>query len=208
MLASHVTGEAFGVRLAPLVPELGRDFARSTSLLDFRYYSVRPDPLDAEGWADFIRARNQPDAYGFASFGHAVYVGDELAGMSTVFDVQPANRKCEVGFTMLFGKWRGSGLNAASKYLLMRSLFEDQGFSRVQLKGDARNTPSMRAMLNMGFSLEGTLRSFQILEGDYRRDVTMYSVVSQEWPKVKDHLTEMVRLRGLRPRAQHPGETR
>ena len=201
MQPGPVISEAFGVRTAPLVPSLAKEFAANTSVLDFRYYTSAPTNFDAAGWEKYIEERNGRDACGYESFGHAIYVGEELAGMSTVFDYQPANRKVEIGFTMLFAKWRGSRLNPAAKLILMRGLFEEWGLSRVQLKGDARNAPSMRAMLNMGFCLEGTLRSFQILEGDYRRDVTFYSVVQQEWPRVKSHLEELCRQRGLEPKA-------
>ncbi|MES1227945.1 MAG: GNAT family protein [Armatimonadota bacterium] len=198
MESRHIIGEAFGVRTAPLTPDLAVDFAANTSVLDFRYYTSAPENFNEEGWVKFINARNSPDAHGYPSFGHALYIGEELAGMSTVFDVQSANHKVEIGYTMLFSKWRGTALNPAAKLILMRGLFEDWGCYRVQLKGDARNAPSMRAMLNMGFCLEGTLRSFQVLEDDYRRDVTFYSVVQQEWPKVKAHLEELCRQRGLK----------
>lgn len=202
----HIVGEAFGVRVAPLTADLAPRFAAATSLLDFRYYTVAPATFDADGWAGMIEGRNRPDAFGFASFGHALFVGDELVGMSSVFDIQPAHCKCEIGFTMVFDRWRGSQVNAASKLILMTALFEEHGFIRVQLKGDARNTPSMRAMLRMGFSLEGTLRCFQHLEAGYRRDVTFYSVLDHEWPRVKAHLEEMCRQRlaGVSP---HPPST-
>lgn len=194
----HVVGEAFGVRVAPLTPDLAPRFAAATSVLDFRYYTVAPANFDAEGWAGMIDSRNRPDVFGFESFGHALFVGDELVGMSSVFDIQPAHHKCEIGFTMVFDKWRGSHVNPASKLILMTALFEEFGFIRVQLKGDARNAPSMNAMRRMGFAEEGTLRCFQHLDGGYRRDVMFFSVLDHEWPRVKAHLEEMCRRRTSR----------
>jgi len=198
---NHVVGEAFGVHTVPLHPDLAPNFAANTSALDFRYYSVIPASYDEAGWREFLAARNHPDPHGYESFGHAIYVGNELAGMSTVFDFQPTHRKCEIGYTMLFGPWRGSRLNAASKLILMSGLFDEHGMIRVQLKGDARNTPSMKAMLNMGFPLEGTLRCFQHLSGGYRRDVTFFSVLDHEWSRVKAHLEEVCRQRPLEKRS-------
>lgn len=188
---THVVGEAFGVRIEPLRLEHAEELNRLMGVTDFRYYSERPEPMDLDGWRRFIENRNASN-----SFGHSIWQGEELVGMSTLFDISAANRKLEIGYTMIRPDRRGGIINPASKLILMATCFETWGAVRVQLKGDARNAPSMRAMLRMGFSLEGTLNKFQLLDGgSYERDVTFYSVTHNDWGRVKAHLTALIEAR-------------
>jgi N-acetyltransferase len=58
----------------------------------------------------------------------------------------------------------------------------------VWFKTDSRNQRSQRAIERLGAVREGVLRNHMILPDGYIRDSVMYSVLPNEWPKVKTKL--------------------
>ncbi|MGW0804696.1 GNAT family N-acetyltransferase [Nonomuraea sp. NPDC002799] len=101
-------------------------------------------------------------------------------------------RAVEIGFTWLAASAQGRGINAEAKLLLLSHAFERLGVARVDLKTDARNERSRRAIEALGATFEGVLRSWSPSwapgEEGRLRDSAMYSVVTSEWSAVKDHL--------------------
>ncbi len=61
---------------------------------------------------------------------------------------------------------------------------------RVQLKCDARNVRSQRAIARLGATREGVLRLHSRLSDGYQRDVVIFSVIAPEWPAVRAGLDE------------------
>ena len=119
---------------------------------------------------------------------------DERAiGMTAYLDIQPRNRGLEIGGTWLTPDvWR-TAINTECKYLLLRHAFETLGCIRVQLKTDARNVRSQRAIERLGAVKEGVLRKHMIVKNGYERDTVMYSITDTEWPSVKANLEEKLR---------------
>ena len=66
--------------------------------------------------------------------------------------------------------------------------FETLELKRVELKTDARNLQSRTAMLGIGATYEGSLRSHTIMTDGYRRDTAYFSILIDEWPEVKRKL--------------------
>lgn len=108
-------------------------------------------------------------------------------------------RAIEIGFTWLGASAQGLGINAEAKLLLMSHAFERLRVARVDLKTDARNKRSRRAIEALGATFEGVLRSWSMSwapgEADRLRDSAMYSVVALEWREVKDRLAERLARR-------------
>ncbi len=73
--------------------------------------------------------------------------------------------------------------------------------SRVDIKTDARNVRSRRAIEALGATFEGVLRSWSMSwapgEEGRLRDSAMYSVIAPEWEAVRSRLT--ARLAGRSP---------
>ncbi len=67
--------------------------------------------------------------------------------------------------------------------------FETLGCERVQLKTDARNTVSQRAIERLGATREGVLRKHIKLHDGFIRDTAFYSILADEWSSIKDRLT-------------------
>jgi RimJ/RimL family protein N-acetyltransferase len=71
---------------------------------------------------------------------------------------------------------------------MLRHAFETLGAVRVQLKTDSRNQQSRRAIARLGAAYEGTLRKHIITPTGFIRDTVMFSIVEDEWPRVRDDL--------------------
>jgi RimJ/RimL family protein N-acetyltransferase len=114
---------------------------------------------------------------------------DERAvGMTGYNHIFHADRCVEIGGTWLDPNvWR-TAINTESKFLLLRYAFETLGCIRVQLRSDARNLRSQRAIERLGATKEAVLRKETITRGDYQRDSVMYSILDTEWQTVKNRL--------------------
>ncbi|MFI6908431.1 GNAT family N-acetyltransferase [Nonomuraea sp. NPDC050394] len=95
----------------------------------------------------------------------------------------------EIGFTWLAASAQGSGINAEAKLLMFDHAFDVLGVVRVDLKTDARNERSRRALERLGATFEGVLRSWSLSwapgEEGRLRDSAMFSVIAAEWPAVR-----------------------
>jgi RimJ/RimL family protein N-acetyltransferase len=102
-------------------------------------------------------------------------------------------RAIEIGFTWLAASAQASGINTEAKLLLMSHAFEHLGVARVDLKTDARNERSRRAIEALGATFEGVLRNWSMSwtpgEDGLLRDSAMYSVIAPEWGAIRDRLT-------------------
>jgi RimJ/RimL family protein N-acetyltransferase len=103
----------------------------------------------------------------------------------------------EIGGTWLADSAQRTGINVDAKLLLMQHAFESWGVVRVELKTDARNQRSRRAIATLGAQFEGVLRSWSPShapgEEGQLRDSAMFSVLASEWPAVKVALTDRLR---------------
>jgi RimJ/RimL family protein N-acetyltransferase len=111
-------------------------------------------------------------------------------------------RAIEIGFTWLSASAQGTGINTEAKLLLLSHAFDSLRVARVDIKTDARNVRSRRAIEALGATFEGVLRSWSMSwapgEKGLLRDSAMYSVIAPEWDAVRSRLT--ARLAGQSPR--------
>jgi RimJ/RimL family protein N-acetyltransferase len=162
-------------------------------------YVAAQDPRIWE-WLD-PDASASPQAFG-AWFGEAIAAakrGEEvpfavrdrrtaaLVGSTRYLALEPEHHRLEVGWTWYAPDAWGTGINVEAKLLLLTHAFERLGARRVELKTDARNERSRRAMLALGATFEGVFRKH--MERRYGvRDTAWYSVIDDEWPAVKARL--------------------
>ena len=107
-----------------------------------------------------------------------------VVGTTSFLDVVPADERLEIGSTAYTpGAW-ASRVNPTCKLLLMQWAF-DGGFGRVQLKTDIRNERSQAAIARLGAEREGVLRRYQRRQDGSMRDTVMFSVTSEDWPRVR-----------------------
>lgn len=115
-----------------------------------------------------------------------------LIGSTRYLDIQRPHRGLEIGWTWIGPAWQRSSINTEAKLLLLTHAFETLGAIRVQLKTDARNTRSQRAIVRLGATYEGTLRRHRILCDGVIRDTVMYSIIADEWPRIKARLEKLL----------------
>ncbi|MFO0837505.1 MAG: GNAT family protein [Phycisphaerae bacterium] len=178
------------VRLEPLTMAHGEALlaALNEDAQIWRYLPTTP-PTSPSAMEEFIDAA-LTRASGGNEFPFAVVRRDtgEAIGSTRYLDIQPEHRGVEIGWTWLARSWQRTRANTECKFLLLRHAFEQWGAIRVQLKTDSRNEQSQRAILRIGARYEGCLRRQRILHDGHERDSVYFSVITDEWPRVKANL--------------------
>lgn len=183
------------VTLRPLGVEHAADLASGCDAGTFAYF---PPPFAPAGLSEadlraYVAARvSRSDTVAFAMILNAT---GRAVGSSCYLDVRPAHRGLEIGATFIHRAHRGTAVNPESKLLMLAHAFEAMGCVRVQLKCDARNVQSQRAIEKLGAVREGVLRRHMVMGDGFVRDTVMYSITAEEWPAVRERLE--ARLRGM-----------
>jgi len=131
---------------------------------------------------DALRSWESGAALPFATIDR---VSGRVVGTTRYGNVDPANRKLEIGWTFVAPAWQRTRINTEAKYLMLRYAFETLGCIRVEFKTDALNQTSRRAIARIGAREEGTLRHHMICADGRYRDSVYFSVIEPEWPGAK-----------------------
>ncbi|MGC2662130.1 MAG: GNAT family protein [Bryobacteraceae bacterium] len=97
---------------------------------------------------------------------------------------------CEIGHTWLTRSAIRTPVNTEAKLLMLSHAFDHWGMLRVCFHTDARNQRSQAALKRIGAQYEGLLRSHRMAADFTPRDSMRFSILSSEWPSVKQHLTQ------------------
>jgi RimJ/RimL family protein N-acetyltransferase len=116
-----------------------------------------------------------------------------IIGTTRYANIEPSDRRLEIGWTWLTSAHQRTGANTEAKLLLLTHAFEVLGAIRVEFKTDALNEASRGAILRLGAVEEGTLRKHRITASGRVRDTVYFSVVDSEWPAVKARLALLLR---------------
>jgi RimJ/RimL family protein N-acetyltransferase len=111
-----------------------------------------------------------------------------LVGSTRYLAIEPDHRRLEIGHTWYAPQVWGTRVNPACKLALLRYAFESLGFNRVELKTDSRNLRSQGAIAKLGAIREGVFRAHMVRRDGTLRDSVYFSIVSDEWPSVRDRL--------------------
>jgi len=112
---------------------------------------------------------------------------DAVVGTSSLYEINPPYRRCEIGSTFYRPEARGGVVNPACKRLMLGHAF-DAGAVRVEIVTDAINPRSQAAILKLGAKAEGVLRKHKITWTGRPRDTAMFAVLDEDWPVVRDRL--------------------
>ena len=94
----------------------------------------------------------------------------------------PRDQRIEIGWTWLGKAFQGTGINAQMKSLMLKHAFDELEMLRVEFKTDVLNLPARQALLRLGATEEGVLRSHTLMTQGRRRDTIYYSFLKGEWP--------------------------
>jgi RimJ/RimL family protein N-acetyltransferase len=113
-------------------------------------------------------------------------------GSTRFLNISPDDRRLEIGYTWLGRRFWGHGRNPDAKRTLLAHAFDDLGAHRVEFKTDALNGRSRAALRAIGATEEGVFRRHALTSGGRVRDSAYYSVIWEEWPRVRDHLDALI----------------
>lgn len=117
-----------------------------------------------------------------------------VVGTTSLGDVDLANERAHLGWTMYGSRWWGTQVNPETKLLLLAHAFEDCRFGRVKIQTDAANERSQRAIARLGAIREGVLRRHtRRFDGTFR-DTVVFSILRDEWPGVRAGLERRLGL--------------
>jgi RimJ/RimL family protein N-acetyltransferase len=114
----------------------------------------------------------------------------EVVGSTRFLALRPEHGSVEIGWTWLHPTAWGTGVNVEAKLLMLGHAFERWGCRRVELKTDARNDRSRKAMEAMGATFEGVHRKHMLVRDGENRDSAWYAVLDDDWPRVRDGLAQ------------------
>ena len=112
-----------------------------------------------------------------------------VVGTTSLYEINPAHRRCEIGSTFYRPEARGGAINPACKRLLLGHAF-DAGAVRVEIITDALNAASAAAIRKLGARDEGVLRKHKITWTGRVRDTAQFAVLDEDWPEVRRRLDE------------------
>ena len=118
---------------------------------------------------------------------------DQVIGSTRYGNINISHRRLEIGWTWLTPARQRTAANTEAKLLLLTHAFETLGAIRVELKTDALNQKSRKAIARIGATEEGTFRNHMITASGRVRDTVYFSIIDKEWPAIKASLEDLRR---------------
>jgi RimJ/RimL family protein N-acetyltransferase len=175
------------VRLEPLDPAAHGPALFAASHADdacravWTYLWQAPFPGEAAftEWLRECAAAADPVFFAFRD-GHS----GAACGMAAFMRIVPRDGVLEIGHIWFSPAVQRTTASTEALTLMIRHAFDDLGCRRVEWKCDARNVPSRRAALRLGFRFEGIFFRHMIVKG-LNRDTAWYSILAEEWPSIR-----------------------
>ena len=128
--------------------------------------------------AKAIQSKTDHSAFPFIIFDKQ---SQAYAGSTRYYQLNSAHGRLAIGYSCIGNDFKKTGLNAHVKYLMLHFAFDSLGAERIEFMADARNEQSIRSILSLGATFEGTLRSHAICPDGTRRDTSVFSILKKEW---------------------------
>lgn len=186
-----VTLKGSFVHLQPLAPSHLPDLEKNFEPRLFDYY---PKPYSSA--LAFVEENFEMQNTGtFLPFAIVMASSGEAIGCTEFSSIDTKNRKLEIGGSWIRPSHQRTAANPEAKLLLLKHVFEDLEFVRVQFTTNVLNAQSRAALDKIGARFEGILRNAMILPDGTLRDDAYYSIISSEWGLVKQALERRVQDR-------------
>ncbi|MBU3145157.1 GNAT family N-acetyltransferase [Clostridium sp. CF012] len=108
----------------------------------------------------------------------------KYVGMYSIINIDEKNGRVELGSIWYGKEAQRTEINTETTYLMLKYLFEDLKYRRIEWKCDNKNNASKNAATRLGFVYEGLFRKHMIVK-DKNRDTSWYSIIDDEWDEVK-----------------------
>lgn len=175
------------VRLEPCVPPL-KDELRAALDVEPEVWALMAGTGQGEHFEAWWRAALDQTAAGTrTAYAVRSLASGTLVGTTSLYDIRPEHRRCELGATFYRSEARSSVVNPSCKRLLLGHAFVS-GAVRVEILTDALNARSRAAIEKLGARFEGVLGNHKITWTGRVRDTALHAVLDRDWPEVRDRL--------------------
>lgn len=188
MVPAPVTLRNAFVTLEPLDVQHTRDLCDAIDDGVFAYMPMRSSVKTISEVRRYVEFQiRRPNTITFAVIDNA---RGRAVGSTSYLHIRAEHRGLEIGSTWISKASRGTRINPAMKHLMLSHAFETLGAVRVELRTDARNAQSRKAIEKLGAQFEGIMRAHMIMPDKALRDTAVYSIVRDEWTGVNARLQE------------------
>lgn len=175
-------------RLEPLdeshFPEL-LPIAMEKELWEFTSADIRSADDFRRYFDQALKEKREAVSYPFAIYDK---LNSCYAGCTRYGNITMPHKRLEIGWTWYKPCLQRTGINKASKFLLLSYGFEHLGLNRIELKTSLLNLKSQGAMLKIGAVKEGILRKHMIAENGTVRDTVYFSFIKDDWPGIRNSI--------------------
>jgi N-acetyltransferase len=190
-VATAPDGRPLVGRTVRLDPAVDADGDALFAALDFddvwamHYGGSQGRPSRAGGWSRAIAKAGEDSRVMYVV--RAVDDG-KVIGTTSIGDIDVDNEKAHIGWTAYTPAVWQSAVNPECKLLLLTHCFEECGLGRIKLRTDILNVRSQAAIAKLGATREGVARRHIKRADGTWRDSVVYSVIIDDWPRVKSGL--------------------
>ena len=167
------------VRLRPLrTDDADALFAMKSDPRVMRYCSHPPWTERAQAVAQLEQLERDRETSEFYQWAITVDAHDTLVGTVSLFALNRAQRRADVGYSLASDVW-GRGYASEALKLAVDFAFGTLGLARLEADIDPRNERSCRLVERIGFVREGLLRERWYVAGEVT-DSAMYGLLARE----------------------------
>jgi RimJ/RimL family protein N-acetyltransferase len=184
-------------RLEPLearhAPDLWAVQRGSPELLEFLPDPPPHEETEVRAWVEATVARTDLLMWAVLDQGSG-----RAGGRQALMRIDPANGVAEIGHIL----W-GAGVarsRVATEAIALHAgyLFDALGYRRLEWKCDARNEPSRRAAVRLGFRFEGVFAQHMVVKGR-NRDTAWYAMLDRDWPAQRERFAAWLEPANFEP---------
>lgn len=114
-------------------------------------------------------------------FSSLIRLNDRIIGTIGFHDLDTANRRASIGY-WIDKRYEGRGIVTRCCRVLVNYLFDTMKLNRVQINCNIENVRSRAIPERLGFTLEGTLREMELVDGRFG-DWAVYAMLRSEWKR-------------------------
>jgi RimJ/RimL family protein N-acetyltransferase len=152
-----------------------------------RYWSTPPLESVEEVQALLKEIQSGNEQGTMLKWGVALKATDEVIGTVTLFNLEEAQGRAEIGYAQAQAHWGNGYINEALQALLTYA-FDEMKLRRLEADVDPRNAASIKTLERLGFKREGFLRERWHVAGEIQ-DALFYGLLEREWLRPTPKIT-------------------
>ena len=146
-----------------------------------RYWSTPPIQTMDEAIALFQEIEQSNERGTYLKWGVALRPSDKVIGTVTLFNLDQAQGRAEIGYAQAQAYW-GNGYIHEALQALLSYAFNEMKMRRLEADVDPRNVGSIKTLERLGFKREGFLRERWYVAGEIQ-DAFFYGLLKREWTR-------------------------